>query len=534
MSFSAKITLIVILFTFSGFSQTWVLPLTGKVEKNDKKLQGAVVMLLQGGKQIDQTMTGEDGSFKFDIPANGDFIVSVTKQGHCTKKFEVSTKGVPPDDKSTKRFDIPGISLFEPLPNIDYSLLNQPLVKIKYSSEKEMFDYDEVYFNQSLAALDKLKQLEEDVKNKQKEIEANYIEAIKNADKAFQKKEWILAKSTYKSASTIKPDEAYPKAQMAQIDAILKDQEALNAKAKAENEAKAKAEADKAKLDAEALAKSKAEADAKAKAEADRIAKEKADKAKLDAEALAKSKLDADAKAKAEADRLAKEKADKSKLDAEALAKSKAEADAKAKAEADRLAKEKIDAESKAGMLAKEKAERDQLDAKTKAEADAKAKLEANRLAKEKANAEAKAKAEAERQAKLGANKYKDEIKKGDEYFKNKKYLESKLAYENALIARAGDTYAKAKLIEIERIVKSDKATSESGDAKMKELMAKYPPGVTETTISGTGVVIIQRIVVKDSSAYTYHKKIFNWGGIAFFRDGASITESIFELETKP
>ena len=155
MKYIILIFTLLIFFSKSGFSQDWNLPLTGKVEKNGKKLQGAVVTLMQGSKQIAQTMTGEDGAFKFDLPANGDFMVLVTKQGHCTKKFQVSTRNVPPDDKSTKRFDIPGISLFEPLPNIDYSVLNQPLVKIQYNALKEAFDYDEAYFSQSLAALDR-------------------------------------------------------------------------------------------------------------------------------------------------------------------------------------------------------------------------------------------------------------------------------------------------------------------------------------------------------------------------------------------
>ena len=64
--------------------------------------------------------------------------------------------------------------------------------------------------------------------------------------------------------------------------------------------------------------------------------------------------------------------------------------------------------------------------------------------------------------------------------------------------------------------------------------MAKYPLGVTEETISGTGVVIIQRVVVKEAMAYVYQKKIFSWGGTTFLRDSSPITESIFEQETKP
>ncbi len=507
MAYRFKITLILLVFSFKLFSQDWSLPLTGKVEKNDKKLQGALVTLMQGTKQVAQTLTGEDGVFKFEIPANGDFMITVTKQGHCTKKFQVSTRGVPPDDKSTKRFDIPGISLFEPLPNIDYSVLNQPLVKIQYSSVKQVFDYDEAYFSQSLVALDKLKQLEADAINKQKELEFNYNSAIKTADKAFQKKDWATAKANYSNAIKFKPAENYPKDQLAQIDIIIKDQEALNKKSADDAAAKAAAEA-KAKAEADALAKKKADE------EAAKLAKAAADKAAAD-------KAAAEAKAKAEADALAKKKADEEAAIFAKSAADKAAADAKAKAEADALAKKKADEE--AAKLAKDAADKAAAD---KAASDAKAKAEADALAKEKTKLSTL--------PALGLDKYKEAIKRADELFKMKRFSEAKMNYEDALVAKASDSYAKGRLVEIEKLLKSDNATAESENSRMKELLAKYPPGVHESTLNGTGVIIVQRVVAKETIVYIYQKKIFNWGGISFFRDGASITESTFEQETKP
>ncbi|MCC6182968.1 MAG: hypothetical protein IT237_14155 [Bacteroidia bacterium] len=556
----------------SSIAQEWTLPFSSRIEKSGKKLQGAIITVTQGGKQVIQTMTGDDGAFKIQIPANGDFLVTVTKPGHCTKKFTVSTRGVPEDKKQGdfKGFNIESISLFEPLPNIDYSVLNQPLVKVAYDATKDNFDYDEAYSNQMLSALQKLKQLELDAITKAKELEANYSNAIKTADKAFQKKDWATAKANYNQALTLKPNELYPKDQLAQIDVIIKDQEALNKKLEAEKaaaEAKAKAEAEaKAKAEAEAKAKAEQEAKAKAeqeaKAEAERLAKEKAEqeaKAKAEAERLAKekaeqeakAKADAEAKAKQEAERLAKEKAEqeakakadqeaKTKAEAERLAKEKAEQEAKSKAEAERLAKEKAEQEAKskaeAERLAKEKAEQE---AKSKADAEAKAKQEAERLAKEKAEREAKVKADAENKAKstpqpLVQDKYKLAKDKGDKLLNEKKYKDAKTAFEEALVHKPGDSYVKNKLIEIEKLLKSDVATASNVDARQKELMAKYPLGVTEETLTGPGVVVLQRVVVTETNAYVYQKKMFSWGGTAFFRDSKPITELIFEQETKP
>jgi hypothetical protein len=306
-----KYTLLFILFlffnSFISFSQEWTLPFSSKVEKNGKKLQGATVTLMQGSKQLLQTMTGDDGSFKIQIPANGDYIVIVTKTGHCAKRFQFSTRGVPADktQENFKGFNIESISLFEPLPNIDYSVLNQSLVKVNYDPTKDNFDYDEAYINQMLSALDRLRQLEQDALNKQKELEANYAASIKAGDNAFKKKDWVMARAGYNQALTYKPGELYPKDQLAQIEIIIKDQEALNKKAADEAAKKAAADA-AAKAAAEAAAKAKADAEAKAKADAEAAAKKKAEE---EAARLAKEKADKEAAAKAAADKLAAEKA---------------------------------------------------------------------------------------------------------------------------------------------------------------------------------------------------------------------------------
>lgn len=81
---------------------------------------------------------------------------------------------------------------------------------------------------------------------------------------------------------------------------------------------------------------------------------------------------------------------------------------------------------------------------------------------------------------------------------------------------------------EINTVVKK-----EITDARVLALLAKYKMGVTEEIIEGKGVYIIQRVLVTENDVWIYQKKIFNWGGVACFRDKTSITEGIFEQETK-
>jgi hypothetical protein len=536
--------------SFFGLTQNWYLSLTGRVEQNGVDLEGASVTLMNGTRQVAQFITQDDGEFGFKVPPDGDFTVFVTKKGLCTKNFQLSTKFVPSQSKGVSQFDIPGIILFEQNPDVDYSILNQPIVKIKYDTEKNIFDYDEEYFTKSLAALDKLRQLEKEAIDRQKSINSSYQSFIKSGDKAFQKKDWAGAQQLYKQASDLKKTELYPKNQLVLIDNNIKVQNDLASKLAAE-----KLQADNALADKLAAEKALADKQAADKL-ASKLAAEKLQADKLLAEKIASEKALADKQA---ADRLsaklASDKLQADKLLAEKKASEKALADKQA---ADRLAaklaSEKLQADKLqadkvlADKLASEKAlvdkqAADRLAAKLASEKLQADKVLADKLASEKALADKqvaeKLAAEKNKSSNtiapvLGFDPYKNAITNGDNYFKTKRYLDAKKAYQEALIIKANDTYAKNKLLELEKILNSDLANLTELDAKMKALMAKYPLGVTEETIEGPGVTVIQRVVVTKYSAYVYQKKMFSWGGITFLRDATQITEPIFEQETKP
>lgn len=465
-------SLILLLFLFATklSSQDKTVRFSTKIEKGGKPCGGANITVLQNGKPFITQITNDDGKVKLELPYGSNYLITIGKPQHCTKKLEISTIGVPPEG-SNYAFEIGGITLFELQKDIDYSVLNKVLVKAAYNPSVKNIDYDENYVNQMLGELERLKELEKEAVLKEKEKEANYIALIKEADKSFQKKEWQSSISSYEAASKIKPEEKYPKDQIAHLQKLIAE---ADAKAKADAEAKAKA-------DAEAIAKAKADAEAKAKAEAE---------AKAKAEAEAKAKAEAEAKAKAEAELLAKYQAAIKKGDDafkakdwataksffnEALALKPAEqypkdqlaaiekaiaadAEAKAKAEAEAKAKAEADAKAKAEAEAKAKAD---AEAKAKAEAEAKAKADAE--AKAKADAEAKAKAEAELNA-----KYTAAIKKGDDAYKIKDWSNAKAGYNEAISLKANEKYPKDQLIAIEKLEAADAKAKADAEAKAK------------------------------------------------------------------
>jgi tetratricopeptide (TPR) repeat protein len=434
--------------------------LTNKVDVSEEKLAGATITLSKGAVTISQMQSDGSGDFVIDVPANGDYILTISYSGCNPKKFAISTMGVPEElakDNYKPTFGIEGVIMAKAFPSINYSVLQQPLARIVYTPNGKKFDDEEGYTNQMLAELTKIREAENVLMN-------NFTSTNNTGDVALSKGDCPLAKASYEKAMTIILGERYPSDQLPKVGDCLKQKELADKKA---------AE----KLEAEKLAKEKA---AQEKLEADKLAKDKAAQeaankaAQAEAEKAQKAKLAAE---KAETERLAKEKAAQEKLETDKLAKDKTaqEAAAKAskaeseKAQKDKLAKEKLEAD-KIAKEASAKASQDKV-AKTKETA----KEPVKEPVKEKTTTPVKETTGAivpssssssepgsagvgSGDAKysipqaLGADKYKATIKRADELFKMKRYSEAKPMYEEALKQKPNDQAATNKLAEIEKL----------------------------------------------------------------------------------
>ena len=380
------LTLILLAPFFVALSQTWKLELSSTVElrkvkltnsilKDDRSLAGAIIVLMQGSTVISQTRSTPDGDFTVEIPANGQFELIVSYEGCNPKKFSISTTDVPPEigtGKFKPSFNIGGVIMAKALFSIDYSVLKQPMVKIKWLPDKKRFDHDEKYTDQVLDALGRLRKSEDELLEK-------FITDVKAADVALKKNDCPLAKTLYERSLKTIPDEIYPKEQLIKVGACLKEKDAEAKKTAddiATRSAAEKAVIDKARAD-KAIA-DKLLTDKATKEKEAQVVKEKAAAGKADADKAAADKAASD---KALADVASKEKADKEKSETDKNLSAKA---SKEKAEAERLAQEKDEKEAADAKVITDKKEAE-LAARIKAANDKTTKEEADKLVKEKA-----------------------------------------------------------------------------------------------------------------------------------------------------
>jgi hypothetical protein len=340
-------------------------------------ISGINITAVAEGKTIASGTSDGKGEYKIVLEYDKEYIITFSKAGFVTKKIVMNTFGVPDKRRQKVPDMVAEITMVQPNNCIKAEMLDKPIGRAKYFSNKNVIDWDMDYSAPLLSALNQMLDKCEEEAEKEKEAELqrkkDCANAMKDADKAFAKKDWNESKTGYEKALTICPERTEAQERLTLID------KELTKKAEAE---KQRAE-EKARAEAEAIAKAESEAAAK-KAEEEKVAKENAQK-----EAIAKAEAEKKELAKAtEAAKKAEEEKQK-----QAIAQAKEEEKAKLNALAEAKKRGEREAEAIAEQEAAKKREEEERKAKEVAAALA-LKAETERAANEvfllKANVEVK------------------------------------------------------------------------------------------------------------------------------------------------
>ncbi len=404
--------------------------INGSVSDGKKKLELAVVTLYKGKTVIQQISTNASGKFNFNLEPNAEYTISLTRPGYITKKIMYSTLGISAETaKNFSKTFYPEVDLFEmpkdpSLASQINAIVSQPVGKLYYDPNKYDILNDEGYAESIQNALANLRRLQEEAMKKLEEENKRYRDALAKGNAAMVKQDWANAKTAYTEASAIKKYEQYPKDKIAEC-----DKELAALAGAAELEAKYKA----------AIAKGDAAFGSKDY--------QNAKSAYNEAIALKQNEKYPRDKV-AEIDKLL---GDASK-NAELEAKYKAAID---KGDAAFTAKDYTNAKAgyfeALGIKPKEKYPTDKL-----AEIE---KILADLAGKEKAD-------------KALTEKYNALIKKADNALLEKRYLDAKTAYTDALGLKPNEQYPKDKLAEVNALI--DK------DASLKQLEEKYNAAIAK------------------------------------------------------
>ena len=216
-----------------GFSQDLTYMVFGKITNEDTKKPeaGVTISMMSGGKVVTSVVTSSNGKYNlvYDGQMKMDFVLTYSKSGFVTKKVGFNGSKMNQEDiPAGAEFPLPTLDmgLFSERPNVDFSFLNSEQVASFFWDESRM----QINFDQASSA--KTKKKIEDLLAAQPVTtgpspdDLKYNEAIKNGDALFNQKKYKEALAEYEEASVIKPKEKIPLAKIAEIDKLLKAQQA--------------------------------------------------------------------------------------------------------------------------------------------------------------------------------------------------------------------------------------------------------------------------------------------------------------------
>lgn len=130
-------------------------------DEDNVRLRDAVVEITQGELLFNSVKSDEGGNYNLYLPLNGEYNVTVSKNGFVAKRYYVNTKNIPVE-KSQIQFatNVADIVLLAKYEGIDYSLFNRPMNKYSYNAAKDNIVYDEEYLEEMKAAMKEFKKMQ--------------------------------------------------------------------------------------------------------------------------------------------------------------------------------------------------------------------------------------------------------------------------------------------------------------------------------------------------------------------------------------
>lgn len=133
-----------------------VLEMSGYIQSNEKKIEGALVKLYQNNTIVNKILTKSNARFKFLLFSDNEYMIEVTKDGFMEERVYINTKiSADLDDKYSFEFiiDLMNANKYK---NVDASSLDFPTAIIKYDDRENEYVYDKGYSQQVINDLKKM------------------------------------------------------------------------------------------------------------------------------------------------------------------------------------------------------------------------------------------------------------------------------------------------------------------------------------------------------------------------------------------
>lgn len=202
------------------------LKIYGKVTFQGKPLNDAIIELFLYGDKVDRTVTNGNGKFEYFLNLDEVYTLEIYKPTFIKKIMEIDTRNTPPD-QAAFGYEYGGweVALYKDFPELNKTVLEDPVARIEFSEEIQNFEYDIKYTRRIIDKLETLQakseQLLEAEDKKLALLQQEYDNLIKEADKAVAKQNYQQAQQFFTQALQMNINNEYPQQKLAEISDVL-------------------------------------------------------------------------------------------------------------------------------------------------------------------------------------------------------------------------------------------------------------------------------------------------------------------------
>jgi hypothetical protein len=197
-----------------------------------KKMDGITVTVLKNGEKLSEVVTSANGKYEFNLDYGNEYKLVYSKVGIVGRNVTIDTRNIPEENRAGGLAMNVEMTLFNELPGVDFSFLQQPSGKSKYDPTTGSLAWDIDYTAQMKSQMDKMFK-EYDAKQKREASdEANFAKLMAAGNTAMSGADFKQAVESFTGALAIKPADPIAKAKLS--DAQIKLNELEQARKKDE------------------------------------------------------------------------------------------------------------------------------------------------------------------------------------------------------------------------------------------------------------------------------------------------------------
>lgn len=187
---------------------------TVKDYNTSKKLDAVTVTVLKNGVKSNSVVTSANGKYEFNLDYGYEYKLLYEKAGMVGKNVVIDTRGIPEEERVGGLAMNVEMTLFQDIPGIDYSILDQPIGKSKYDGGQGMLSWDLAYTEQMRAELNRLQKEYDEKKKKEANADAAFQKLMDQGNAAMTAKDYKKAAQSFTDALGIKPGDAVATARL--------------------------------------------------------------------------------------------------------------------------------------------------------------------------------------------------------------------------------------------------------------------------------------------------------------------------------